>query len=66
MTDELSDLIARLRHAYGAADRNTPGPFKFISNVGPTSGACVCVLVIAEDNAEARAAAARSLTEVLS
>jgi hypothetical protein len=58
---EIEAAIGRLREAYVAANRKTPGPFVFVSRIGTVSGGCTCVVVLASDDSDARLAAARSI-----
>jgi hypothetical protein len=59
---ELDGLIERLRAAYAAADRTSPGPFEFVSSVTTGNGDCIVAVVIALDSTDARRAAAKVLT----
>jgi len=59
---ELDGLIEDLRRAYAAADRNTPGPFRFVAEVKTTCNDCFLALVLAVDSPGARQAAAKMLT----
>jgi hypothetical protein len=59
---EFEAMVERLRYSYDRACRSGPGQFQFVTSVSGSDGPLTCVLVIAEDSADARQAAAKRLT----
>lgn len=59
---DLDGLISQLKLAWAAADRRSPGAFKFVTSITAGTGDCICVVAVALDSADARASAAKALT----
>jgi hypothetical protein len=60
---EIEAMVGRLRKAWASADRTGMGPFRFVEHVGSVNDDCVCVVVVARNDAEARSMAARAIAE---